>query len=525
MLHSADTNEAALRIAGDAAGLAASGLVQTNLNNASNVLHSADTNEAALRAAGDASNLAASGLVQTNLNNASNVLHAADTNEAALRISGDEAGLSASAQVQSNLDLLAATSIVAVCDGGFYNEDYFRLTPRAYAYSASSIGATTAVNSVYAQTNVFSTENGFILDPDLFRSSNFTGAMSYVGLVNFDLVETNGNDVIAWAEGSVEGTTGSFTAVLGDFSRGYEIARGSPTAVWSNVYYISDAPGTLRSMINTSIWAAVSRTGSATYVYSSGWNGTNYVRDTNCWASGIDLTCASPWNNYKQTNSLGEVFNDAGNFCAGNLITPQHFLLATHFPTAGVKPGNVFRWIDATNGVHDGVAADLRNLGSDLTVVRLEEPLPAAIVPAKVLKSTDKGCFRGADGALNSPGYSLVYLDQVERAWFAKSASSFDDPTRAWSDGFYILGNTNWPHSQVHAVGGDSGNGIYAAIGTNTVLCGLFFFDSGGYSIAAKTADIEAALVEMGESVHTNLSYVDLSAWQNYDNPAAPVGE
>ena len=102
-IHAEIVAEAGLRAAGDAAGLAESGQVQTNLVNATNDLHAAVTNEAALRAAGDAAGLAAYGQVQTNLVAASNALHAAVTNEAALRAAGDAAGLAAYGQVQTNL--------------------------------------------------------------------------------------------------------------------------------------------------------------------------------------------------------------------------------------------------------------------------------------------------------------------------------------------------------------------------------------------------------------------------------------
>lgn len=53
-----------------------------------------------------------------------------------------------------------------------------------------------------------------------------------------------------------------------------------------------------------------------------------YVWNTNLWAAGIDLTCASVWNSAE--------FNQAG----GVLITPRHFICANHF---ALRPPSVLR--------------------------------------------------------------------------------------------------------------------------------------------------------------------------------------
>ncbi len=51
---------------------------------------------------------------------------------------------------------------------------------------------------------------------------------------------------------------------------------------------------------------------------ASGANGV-FIRNTNCWAVDLDLTCCGPWNSY------------LGKKMAGTLISPRHVLFAAHY--------------------------------------------------------------------------------------------------------------------------------------------------------------------------------------------------
>ena len=393
-------------------------------------------------------------------------------------------------------------SVDVACSGGYYFPDYFSLLPTIYGYGESTFGETSSYNSVNAQWVEFGQASGYLLDPDVVRQAAWSSDVEYSDPQNVDIVETNGQTVALWLDGIEVGATGRVTATLGEFIRTVDFTKPADGVSFSNRYWVSDLAGSLREHVNTSLLARASRTGASASVYATGaYAQTNFVRDTNCWAYGIDLTCASPWN------------SDWHMYKAGTAVTPQHFLYAAHF----VAPtGTVFRWIDATNGIHDRTLVDQRILSSDIAIGRLDSPLESSIVPAKVIAENDVGRLRGAYGLRNCPGFRLLYLDQAERAWLAKS-SFMENTTYSFLDIAGFHGDTNFPFSRLEAVAGDSGNPVFMAIGTNTVLFSTFHGPTLGPLFCGHQAEIEAAMSSMGASIYTNLPKIDLSTWTNYD--------
>ena len=431
---------------------------------------------------------------------------AARTNAGYLTAEQDLAGLAAAAQVQSNLDLVAATSIVAVSVGGYYYPDYFTLTPTTYAYTATDLGTTSEYNSVQIQWRTYESARGYLLEPQVLRQADWDDSVAYFDLENLEIVETNGQTIAAWADGVESGAVGRITATLGGYSRPLELTAnlGAP---WSNEWWVADLPGSLRESINTSMVARVSTVGATNTMYLAGaYSATNFLRDTNCWAAGIDVTCASPW------NSAG------GRYYAGTLVTPQHFAYAAHFmaPT-----GTVFRWIDATNGIHDRTLVDQRILARDIAIGLLDSPLGAEITPAKILTSGGLSYLRGRYGLRGAPGIRLLALDQAERAWSVSSVI-MENVTTELPDSSSVFANTNLPFYREKAVGGDSGNPVFLIVpdfeGTqHAVLFQTYYTPFSGPFIPGNRSAIEAALADMGNSVYTNLTAVDLTGWTNYD--------
>jgi hypothetical protein len=399
-----------------------------------------------------------------------------------------------------------------VCAGGYYNKDYFLLSPSVYAYQAASVGSTSTVNSVLAVPRIYENETGYRLEPAVVRQTNWEEAVYYEGLTNVAIVATNGFDIAVWAEGSTTGTVGNFTARLGQFSRSFAVTNAGGAA-WTNWHWVADASGSLREHVNTSMLARAAQTNRGQYVY---WpapysSATNFVRnETNFWAAGIDLTCSSPWN------------SAAGRYYAGTLVTPQHLLMAAHYPKGLIPVGTVFRFIDATNGVHDAAVAARVDVGYDIAVVLLASELPAEIVPAQVLGEYAKGYFQAVKNLRDDPGYRILYLDQWEQAWFASSIIDDSDGASWTCDWVGVRGETNSVFGRSAAVAGDSGNPIFLVVGTNTVLYSTFYGPGSGPNIAAHLEIIEAGMAAMGGSVHTNLTRLDLSDWTNYEMPPEP---
>ena len=102
--------------------------------------------------------------------------------------------------------------------------------------------------------------------------------------------------------------------------------------------------------------------------------GTNGVRNSQCWLTGIDLTCLSAFNSY------------GGNKKGGCLISQRHFAFATHY---SLLVGNTVYFNDM-NGVHyeaviDQIYVVNEVYDSDLSIARFSAPVPVIIKPAYVL--------------------------------------------------------------------------------------------------------------------------------------------
>ena len=96
------------------------------------------------------------------------------------------------------------------------------------------------------------------------------------------------------------------------------------------------------------------------------------VPNTNCWAYGIDLSCASPWNSAD------------GRYRAGTAITKRHVLFARHY---SLGSGAIY-FVDVagriiTNSII-GVDSHIHPK-VDISVGILSQDLPDSIHPAKIL--------------------------------------------------------------------------------------------------------------------------------------------
>jgi transcriptional regulator of met regulon len=406
----------------------------------------------------------------------------------------DEAGLAAASTVQDNLNALSSSNVPVSCVGGYYYADYFTLSTTPYAYTSSSIGSTGTTANVMASLHAFTGVNGLILTPSIVRQSDWTDDVSYSDLIGLQIVLTNGYTVAEWISGSTNGTAGSLMATLGDFSASVS-ATYSTSDSWSNWYFVADAPGSLRALVNTSLLARADMTNLSQTIYQAdAYATTNFIRNANCWVSGIDFTCASPW------NSAGK------NYYAGTLVTPRHILYAAHF----VAPtGTAFRWIDSTNGIHDRVLLKNKGLHDDIALGLLSSELPAGIEPAKLMQPSDIGCFRGHADMPNDPGFRLVVFDLSERAYIANcridnagSSFSVHEDIRQEPGVF----------GREKAIGGDSGNPIFLVVGTNTILFSTQSSANAGPGLANHFDEIVAGIAEMGGSTCTVNA-----AWRAYD--------
>lgn len=399
-------------------------------------------------------------------------------------------------------------NVPVVCTGGWLFPDYFAIRTYPYVDVGVSYGPTGEYNSILFTWQTVTPKKGEILAPEITHQQDWTSAVSFTNAEVLEIREDAGTTYADWPDGTASGTVGRVTAVLGEFSRTVELVYPGAAAAASNAWWVADLAGSFRAAVNAAVSNLAHASAKEAALFSPWpYTATNFLRNANCWAASLDLTCASPWNsNWK-------------NYKAGTSITPQHFVYAEHF---AAPTGTVFRWIDATNGIHDRTLVAQRFLGSDVALGLLDSPLPSSIAPAKTLAESDIGVVRGKNGLINYPGFRVVYLDAQERAWQAGS-TFMQWVTTAYPEFCFATGSTNLPFSRYVAVGGDSGNPIFLTDGTDVILLSTFHVPQGGPFLPAFRSEIEAAMVEMGGSVHTNWPAADLSAWPNYDSGPNPA--
>ena len=97
-----------------------------------------------------------------------------------------------------------------------------------------------------------------------------------------------------------------------------------------------------------------------------------------------------------------------------------------------------------------------------------------------------------------------------------------ENVTTTWPTAAGFYGDPDLPFYRLQAVGGDSGNGIYLEIkdfsgSRHTVIYSTQHTPFSGPFISGNRSAIEAAMADMGGSIHTSLTAVDLTGWTNYD--------
>lgn len=226
----------------------------------------------------------------------------------------------------------------------------------------------------------------------------------------------------------------------------------------------------------------------------------SYLRNSGCWASGIDLTCASPW------NSIG------GQQRAGTLISPRHVLFAAHYPLSG---GCSIRFVDNSNNVVTrtvtavAVHPNYSPYFPDIGVGVLDSAVPSSVSFAKVLPQNWANYLPSlADGIARIPA---VVLDQQDNAIVADVASA--------SGSLFLL---SYPTDQrrllfsEQIVTGDSGNPVFVVIGGQAAIIGTLTFGGPGSGtlVSGQMQSINSMMSSLGGGYQ--LTTVDLTSFPSY---------
>ncbi|MDD2797353.1 MAG: T9SS type A sorting domain-containing protein [Bacteroidales bacterium] len=187
-----------------------------------------------------------------------------------------------------------------------------------------------------------------------------------------------------------------------------------------------------------------------------------FVRNPNCWASNLDLTCISPSN------------KSSGNLRAGTLITKRHVILAAHF---NLKTNDSIYFVTYDN-VTVGrkitgyrVNTDFNTNSPDIEILTLDSDVPETIVPCMFLPSNYANYI-----ANDGDGLPVLYTDQEEKAlvadlWDINSAKMYD---------LQVPITSNRKALNEAVISGDSGDPIFLVLNGKLVIVGCFTWGGAG---------------------------------------------
>lgn len=224
--------------------------------------------------------------------------------------------------------------------------------------------------------------------------------------------------------------------------------------------------------IDKRIWGLTATTGNKQIYSSVNHTTATYIRNTGCWAYGIDLTPISVWN------------SQGANQRGGILISPRHVLMANHYPVAGIM-----RWVDLNNNVvSGGLSGDINIAGTDLRIGVLSGDITGAISFAKVFSS-------GFTGYFNTSGMPMLFTDQEEKALVGQTNITLgqnidiEQSSELYRSGFYEL-----------PIGGDSGDPVCGVIGNELVVLTTFYSAMSGPNISYYYDLVNSGINALGNS-------------------------
>ena len=207
----------------------------------------------------------------------------------------------------------------------------------------------------------------------------------------------------------------------------------------------------------------------------------NHV-NTNCWAYGLDFSCASPWNTVYTSRLY-----------PATAISRRHVILAAHLTPTDFQPLYGFRGTNNVFFTRSLVATNY--IGNDIVVGLLDSELPAAVNPAKILPAD------APDYIKSGRGVPVIALDQYERVYVTDMSALYEfrkDTGVGDVDGVSFSRPNNVTRKAFNKFplqGGDSGDPCFAVISNNLVLLShLSLADWFGPSYATLKSQIQAAM-------------------------------
>lgn len=230
-----------------------------------------------------------------------------------------------------------------------------------------------------------------------------------------------------------------------------------------------------------------------------------FVRNGDFWAADVDLTCLSAYNSYGWGG-------EGGPQRAGTLVSPRHFLCATHFL---IPVGTTMYFVRPGGRIITRTVTDYRTVGWDITVGVLDFDVPPGITFARVLppdwrtrlyapQGSEAQTYRWPVPVLNVNQFREGLVADVE-TW-GPAGSNYVCSSRTPID----------PQRQVFykdVIGGDSGSPSFVIINNTAVVLTQWTFGGGGQGDqdVYYAPAINAAMAQLGGGYQ--LTEIDLSAF------------
>ena len=237
-----------------------------------------------------------------------------------------------------------------------------------------------------------------------------------------------------------------------------------------------------------------------------------YVRNTNFFLQGTHaeaLTCASPW------NSTG------GNTRAGTAITARHAVCANHYP---VTVGATIRFVASDNAVITRTVVQAARISyngarTDAWMILLDSDLPASITPCKLFPDSFETYLPAGARTFAAEALPCLAMD------FSENGIAIDLRSKGYGNQtpVMVFQAPTLPDRLAffdNIISGDSGNPIFAVIGSELWLLSTFYGPGVGPFYGGLVSELNAMITTLdtlqGDITGHTVTVGDLSSYTTY---------
>ena len=236
-----------------------------------------------------------------------------------------------------------------------------------------------------------------------------------------------------------------------------------------------------------------------------------YVRNTSFFLQGTHaeaLTCTSPWNSRRAGNR------------AGTAITARHAVLANHYPLIA---GDTLRFIASDNTVITRTVVQAARIsrngeGTDAWMILFDSDLPASITPCKLFPDGYETYLPAGATTAAAAALPLLAMDFSENGIALDLITETQNTTPTMAYGAPTI-----PHRLAFydpIISGDSGNPIFAVIGSELWLLSTFFGAGSGPFYGGLVSELNAMITTLdtlqGDITGHTVTVGDLSSYTAY---------